>query len=240
MELYRITNGSNYHISEKALRLSEKKLRLSSLIDLTKNITSVSEQFFSNKKITNQNYNIDMITTDFISIFSPSNVGSLCLTDPGIIYYITGFCVKKILKNFNCKDCELVLKSKHMHEYYSSLMQFQKNREFLCLPSALLMQKMICIDFILHSLCFGIHRDNFFKFTNKFDLILKLCETQIQLEFNCVSLHSLRPIVEKIFRLYVNIFLSRLADFKNDFVSAENIRKLNIFECDYSPDNPTT
>ena len=56
----------------------------------------------------------------------------------------------------------------------------------------------------------------------------------------CDSLHSLKPIFEKIFKFYINIFLSRLADFKNDFVSNDNIRKLNIFDTDYSPDNPTT
>ena len=110
------------------------------------------------------------------------------------------------------------------------------HKNYLCYPTLFLVQKMFCLDFILHSLCFGKDSSYFFSnSTDKLTLILDLFATQIDISnLLCGSKHNLYTIFVKIFQSYINIFLSRMSDFKNDFRSEKNIRKLLVFNPDYS------
>ena len=77
----------------------------------------------------------------------------------------------------------------------------------------------------------------FFRASFKFKLITSLLESQVDLDHECDDGHSLRPIIEKIWFSYSEIFLSRASDFKNDYISGENARKLLVFSTDYDPDS---
>ena len=94
------------------------------------------------------------------------------------------------------------------------------------------MQKIFSLDFVLHSLAFGGIKEQFFALDHKFDLIINLLESQVNINSSCGNDHSIRPIFLKIFRYFTNVFLSRLANFQNDYVSSENLRKLSVFSTD--------
>ena len=84
-------------------------------------------------------------------------------------------------------------------------------------------------------MCFGKYsKDLFANSTDKFKIIIKLLNTQIDIKnIECISGHLVQNILIKLFQYYTNIFLQRMAEFKSDFRSGKNIRKLLVFNPDH-------
>ena len=55
----------------------------------------------------------------------------------------------------------------------------------------------------------------------------------MNLDINCSDSHSQENTLVNIFKAYCITFMNRLEDFKNDYVSKENSRKLDIFRTDF-------
>ena len=76
---------------------------------------------------------------------------------------------------------------------------------------------IFCINFVLHSLCFGKHPN--YSLSNsikQFQKVIDLFETQIELdELYFSSNHNLKQIIISLFQRYINTFLMRIADHKN-------------------------
>lgn len=123
------------------------------------------------------------------------------------------------------------MKSEKMLESFSSVMKHHPHADNMFSPTLFLMQKMFCLDFIMHSLSFGTFKTDFFAISDKFKLILELFETQVTIDATCERDHPIKPLVYKLFRIFVNIFLARLTDFKNDYIGKDSSRKLEVFNC---------
>ena len=64
----------------------------------------------------------------------------------------------------------------------------------------------------------------------KFDIILNIYDTQIDIyNATCSENHGLDKYILKLFKMYVNIFLKRYSDERNDIRSTRNIRKILNF-----------
>ena len=76
----------------------QKKLSLSSLIDLTKNLKGISTKFNLLKKRETLESNIQPCSkVECSKIFLPCEMENIKLTDQVVSYCITGFCAKKYL-----------------------------------------------------------------------------------------------------------------------------------------------
>ena len=235
--LYRSIQGSNYHLSCKAIFQAEKKLRLSSIIDLSKSFSELTLMFENliKPKIPSKVLGHSDIIKFSTEIFSPGSIEDTKVSFQDIVYYITGFAVKKCIKSLNmCSDCIKLIRSNRKKGEFSGLIDHNDLRDYLCHPSNFLIQKMFCLDFILNSLCNGKLSHDFRRCEDKFFLITTLFETQIDISnLKCSNNHLLKPALMKIFEYYINIFLKRDSDFRNDFRSGNNIRKLLIFDPEY-------
>ena len=87
----------------------------------------------------------------------------------------------------------------------------------------------------MHEICFEeLIYDFFNNISQKYDLILELFKNQIKINsLKCDNWHFLEPIIGKIFRMYINKFLKRVSQFKNEYKTIKNIRKFLIFNPDY-------
>ena len=228
--LYRSLNGGNFHIGDKAAKLSEKKIRISSLLDMSCNLSELKNAISLLKKPDIIETGVSNVTISrYSSIFLPWEASQVTTTDQGVLYYIVGFCVRKALSKIQCPSCREVFKQDTIHAGFSSLIKLFEN-EHLTYPTFRIMQKVMTLDFILYSLTLGKQKEKFFDQQNKFSLIIGLLETQTDIDFECELDHSLKPIFKNIFHSFINIFLGKLASFKNDYLSGENLRKLRIFD----------
>ena len=243
--LYRSIQGSNFHVAPKAAYQNENKLRISSIIDLSKSLKELSENI-ENFKSENiqiiQQDNIDSETffkfCDFV--FDPNTSKRLEVSDQSLVYYIFGYIVKKYLKNKKafCADCKSMIKSNEKIKELSGYLDKKDFNEYYCYPSYFLIQKTFMLDYIMHALCFGDLAGEFFKENKKRSLIFNLFEHQINLEsLVCPSGCNLRQTFLKLFEYYINIFLKRVSDFKNDYKYKSNdkssMRKVLIFNPDH-------
>lgn len=131
-----------------------------------------------------------------------------------------------------------MIKSNEKIKELSGYLDKKDFNEYYCYPSYFLIQKTFMLDYIMHALCFGDLAGEFFKENKKRSLIFNLFEHQINLEsLVCPSGCNLRQTFLKLFEYYINIFLKRVSDFKNDYKYKSNdkssMRKVLIFNPDH-------
>ena len=67
----------------------------------------------------------------------------------------------------------------------------------------------------------------------KFKLIIELFDTQLDVEEDtCLQGHTLKVVLLELFKRYINTFLNRFSDLKNDYRYKNNLRKLLVFSPD--------
>ena len=207
-----------------------------SIIDLSDSLASLSDNIQILKQGNNSIVPImpDSKILKFAYIlFSRPTMDEINVTDQSVVYYITGYCVYKVFQKEACSECKKSFKGERLPEF-SKLLD-EHNNGNLTHPSFLILQKMFALDYIMNGLCFKSELAKQFLTTeyDKFDLIFKLFETQIDLDvFECIENHSLKSFFKKIFRMYINIFLKKYSEFRNDFRSEKNVRKLLNFNPD--------
>ena len=126
--LYRLTQGSNYHIDTKSLSQSEKKLRISSIVDLSNSLDNLADNLDELKR--NASLIPEIQSHEIIKycniLFSSKVIDETKVTDQCIVYFIVGYCVYKIFhpKNNICKECEIFFKGCKISELSSYVDQF--------------------------------------------------------------------------------------------------------------------
>ena len=224
---------------------SEKKLRESSVINLSESLESLTENFEHLKQINNNNEGtlLDSEVKKYSNIiFASKTIEEIKVSEQNIVYYIIGYCVFKIFPSNkdSCLSCKRQFSGNRMETFSSLVDSFNKGG--LCHPTLFIMQKAFALDYILNALCF--HKDTYKLFFqskfDKFDLIMKLFATQIEIDdLKCLDNHILKKYIMRVFRIYTNLFLKRYSESRNDFRSEYNIRKLLNFnpEADVNSDN---
>ena len=241
--LYRSMQGSNYHLDAKSIFQAETKLRMSSLINLKKSSEEIQDNLC---EIFNDNINADDVQPSLVvnfarSIFCESEYDNVKCTDQNIIYFIGGYIVKKYFENSNsCIDCKYSFKNRNIDdsfvEEFKKFLESNKYYEFYCHPTQYLVQKLFCLDYIINALTCGNMAQDFHRKLSgnqKFKLIIELFDTQLDVEEDtCLQGHSLKVVLLELFKRYINTFLNRFSDLKNDYRSKNNLRKLLVFSPD--------
>ena len=202
--LFRLTQGSNYHINPQSLFQSEKKLRISSIIDLSESLDSLTENFETLKQA-NRGRESNITDSEVLRysrvVFSNWTLRDTSITEQSIVYYITGYCAFKIVQSPECKQC-IDCKNYFKGEKINGLCDLidQHNKGNLCYPTLLITEKVFKLDYIMNVLCF--HQELSKSFLKpecpKYQLIIKLFETQIDIdEIECESGHNLKKFIKK-------------------------------------------
>ena len=220
--IYRATLWSNYHVNDKGLSQAEKKLRLSSLLDISKSLNSLRESldefceyrvseidsFENREEFRREIYNFSS------QIFLRDNIYNVKATNLSVVYYITGWCVKKYFRANSKLDlcCKSKFISNTPDSAYNDFVENMGNKEYLCYPTKYIYHKIFEVDFILNSICQSKMAGNFYnKIKHKDKFVIELLKTQIQYEnTECNSSHKLEKIVNKIVKYYCNIFFTKI------------------------------